>query len=207
MPTVDDVQFDTTGWEQCETIRDRITWINANGDVLIKRYTPGAPKMPGLFRSEELRQYYVQQVTVAGGALLSIDLMHIKGAAISKMLFKVPQATGLLGFLGTLNLAYRDFSYSIRVQALERPGDEARSQRAWEFLEQSQPPGTDLRTIWYGERVADGDLPIKHCLADDEHWDTEFPRHPLSRIRAEFARLVPTLQVSRDVKNSVPHNS
>lgn len=207
MPTVDEVQFDTTGWTQREAIENRAVWTNAMGDVLTKRLISGPPKMPGVFRTQEVASYYRQQIAATGGALLSADLLHVKGTSVSRMLFKTPHTEGLLGYVGSLTLAYRDFSYSIRMQALERPGDGDRALHAKAFLEMSYPSGTDLRSLWFGEAVPDGDTVLRRCQADDEVWDVEFPQHPLSRIRIEFARLLPTLQFSRDVKNSVPHNA
>ncbi|MDB5388106.1 MAG: hypothetical protein JWM11_3752 [Planctomycetaceae bacterium] len=207
MPTVDDVQFDTTGWELRETTENRVTWSNAAGDSLTKRFSPGAPKMPGLFRSQDLAAYYAEQVSNAGGAVLSVDLVHVKGTSVSRMLFKAPHSEGILGFVGSLTLAYRNFSFSIRIQAVERPGDEARAEHAMAFLKMSYPSDTDLRPLWFGESVPAEDTTLRRCQADDDVWDIEFPEHPLSRIRKEFARLLPTLQISRDVKNSVPHNT
>lgn len=205
MLSADDLQFDTTGWELRKTDENRATWINANGDVLTKRFNPEPPQMPGLFRAQELLDYYTAQVTSNGGALISVDLVHVRGTNLSKVVFKSAQSGGLLGFVGTLTLPYRDFSYSIWIQALESPGDEIRSQQALAFLEMSNPSGTDLHPLWFGEPVAEGDTKIRRCQADDEVWDVEFPTHPLARVRTELTRLLPTMQVSREVKNSVPH--
>jgi hypothetical protein len=205
MLSADDLLIDTTGWEPRETAENRATWINAAGDVLTKRFNPEPPQMPGLFRTQELLDYYSAQVTAAGGALISVDLVHVRGTNLSKVVFKSSQSEGPLGFVGTLTLPYRDFSYSLRIQALECPGDEVRSQQAMAFLEMSNPSGTDLRPLWFGEPVEVGETKILRCLADDEVWDVEFPTHPLARVRTELARLLPSIQVSREVKNSVPH--
>lgn len=207
MLSADDLQFDTTGWESRETAENRATWISASGDVLTKKFSPEPPQMPGLFRTQELLEYYTAQVTAAGGALISVDLVHVRGTNLSKMVFKSPQPEGLFGFVATLTLPYRDFSYSIRLQALERPGDEIRTQQALAFLEMSYPSGTDLRPLWFGEPVQEGDTKLRRCQADDEVWDVEFPAHPLARVRAQLAQLLPSVQVSRRVKNSVPHNN
>jgi hypothetical protein len=207
MPTVDEMQFDTSGWEHRESVENRDVWSNASGDLLTKRFIPGAPKMPGLFRTAELADYYAKQVAGAGGAVISVDLAHVKGTSVSRMLFKIPQAEGLFGFVGALTLAYKTFSYSIRIQALETREDKLRAVHAMAFLERLHPPGTDLRSIWFGGPAPVDPTVARRCQADDVFWDTEFPNHPLSRIRTELARLIPTLKISRDVKNSVPHNA
>jgi hypothetical protein len=207
MPTVEDVQFDTSGWEHREAVENRVVWSNASGDLLTKRFIPGAPKMPGLFRTAELANYYAEQVAGAGGAVISVDLVHLKGTSVSRMVFKLPQPEGQFGFVGALTLAYKTFSYSIRIQALETREDRVRTVHAMAFLERSHPPGTDLRSFWFDGFAPENEQTTRRCQADDVLWDSEFPNHPLSRIRAELARLTPTLKISRDVKNSVPHNA
>lgn len=206
MPSVEDLQFDTTGWEpRPEAAESRRAWGNASGDVLTLRYTAGVPKIPSLFRLQALRDYYTQQVALGGGCILSLDLLHVKGVAIGKLIFKTPQPAGGWGFMGSLVVAYKDFSYSLRMQALEVAGDDNRGQHVWNQLCDSQPDEADCLALWFGSReMKDSEL-VHPCLADQEQWDAEFPAHPLSRLRAELCRIAPSLVISRDVKNSQPH--
>lgn len=207
MPSIEDLQFDTTGWTpREEAIESRRAWVNEWGDLLTLRYNAGVPKSPSLFRSQALRDYFTQQVAAGGGCILSLDLLHVKGVAISKLIFKSPQAPGGWGYLGTLMLAYKDFSYSLRIQTLDRSGDEARGQYVWNWLHESQPADADCLALWFGREGVPHDTTDVHaCLADDIRWDEKFPQHPLSRLREELGRVVPSILVSRDVKNSLPH--
>ncbi len=206
MPVVDDLQFDTTGWEpRAEAAEDRRAWANSFGDVLSLRFNSGVPKIPSLFRSQALRDYYTQQIALAGGCILSLDLLHVKGVAIAKLIFKTPQSAGGWGYMGSLNLAYKDFSYSLRIQTLEVAGDDARGQYVWNQLQDSQSDEADCLALWFGSaEMRDSDV-VRPCLADHERWDGEFPQHPLSRLRAELSRIAPSMVVSRDIKNSQPH--
>lgn len=207
MPALDDVQFDTTGWEpREESAENRRTWGNACGDVLSIRFNPVAPQMPSLFRIQALKDYHTQQLQASGGTILSLDLLQVKGVSVGKLIFKTMLGSGGWGYVSMLFLPYRDFSYSIRLQALERAGDEVRGQHVWGWLHESQPPGADCQALWFGLEQSPADPHVaRHCMADEERWDREFPEHPLSRMRAELSRLIPTLMVSRDVKNSAPH--
>lgn len=206
MPVLDDLQFDTTGWEsRPDPAENRHAWENARGDILTLRFNPGTPKFPSLYRAQALRDYYNRQVVSQGGCILSLDLLHVKGVPIGKLIFKSPQSTGGWGFMGSLNLAYQDFSYSIRMQSVEIQGDEARGQYVWDWLHGSYPEGADCTGLWFGVNYTPESHEVLPCMADDVRWDTDFPDHPLSRLRNELARIVPTMSVNRDVKNSQPH--
>ncbi|MES2792465.1 MAG: hypothetical protein V4719_22810 [Planctomycetota bacterium] len=207
MLSIDDVQFDTTGWEpRPESAENRRSWGNACGDVLSVRYYAAPPQMPSLFRLQALKDYHLQQLKAANGTILSLDLLQVKGVSVGKLLFKTQHPGGGWGYVGTLFLPYRDFSYSIRLQAVERAGDEARGQHVWNWLHESQPPDANCLALWFGlDEVPEDTNVARLCLADEERWDRTFPHHPLSRLRAELYRLIPTLLVSRDVKNSAPH--
>ena len=207
MPSLDDVQFDTTGWQPIAESGDhRLKWANGSGDVLSIRYQGAPPQMPSLFRLQVLKDYHTRQLQPSGGAILSLDLLQVKGVSVGKLIFKSMQPTGGWGYMGMLFLPYRDFSYSIRIQAVERTGDEARGQHVWTMLHHSQPADADCNALWFDLESAPEDInAARPCMADEERWDNEFPEHPLSRLRAELIRLVPTLVVSREVKNSAPH--
>ncbi len=206
MPSVEDLQFDTTGWEpRPEPIESRRAWVNLFGDVLSLRYNAGVPKVPSLFRQQALRDYYTQQIAPSRGCILSLDLMHVKGLAIGKLIFKTPQAEGTWGYMGSLTLAYKDFSYTIRMQSMDGPGDEARSHHVWNELHENLPADANPLSLWFGHAGLTEEDIVRPCLADGDQWDALFPTHPLSRLRSELARIVPTLIVSRDVKNSQPH--
>lgn len=206
MPSVEDLQFDTTGWEpRPEAAESRRAWVNLFGDVLSLRYTAGVPKVPSLFRQQALRDYYILQIAASRGCILSLELIHVKGLTIGKLIFKTPQPGETWGYMGSLTLAYKDFSYTIRLQAMDGPGDGARSQHVWSSLHENLAPGENPLALWYGHaRLVEEDI-VRPCLADGDYWDAQFPTHPLSRLRAELTRIAPTLIVSRDVKNSQPH--
>ena len=136
---------------------------------------------------------------------MSLDLLQVKGVAVGKLLFKSTQAAGGWGYVGTLLIPFRDFQYSICLQTLELAGDEARGNHVWEWLHGTHP-ADECTQLWFGLECPPADPnPLLPCLADEERWDASFPEHPLSRLRAEVARLIPTLVVSREVKNSAPH--
>ncbi len=207
MPSLADVQFDTTGWEpREESAENRLKWANGVGDVLSIRYQGAPPQMPSLFRLQALKEYHTRQLQPSGGAILSLDLLQVKGVSVGKLVFKSMQQAGGWGYMGMLFLPYRDFSYSIRIQALERAGDEARGQHVWNLLHASQPSEADCYALWFDLEAAPDDLnTARVCMADEERWDKDFPDHPLSRLRSELTRIIPTLIVSREVKNSAPH--
>lgn len=206
MLTIEDIQFNSIGWLPHQTAEHCVVWKNSQGDLLTKCFYPSPPRMPGLFRTQDLLNYYQQLVSAEQGAIISAELLHFKGTAISKLLFKTWATEEHYRYVGRLTLAYRDFSYTISLEACEQPGDEVRVQRAWQAFEASQPAGTDLIASWFGEPTPEEEYPIRRTPADDLEWDREFPQHPLSRLRTELSRLLPTLQIGREVKNSSPHN-
>lgn len=206
MPAIEDIQFDTSGWEPLATSEDSFrTWGNHWGDVMSISFSGAPPSMPSLFRLHALREFHDRHIEGNGGTILSLDLLQVKGVAVGKLLYKSQQSAGGWGYVGTLMIPFRDFHYSICLQTVEQAGDEVRADHVWGWLHESHP-AEDCTRLWFGLDSAPTDpQPVLPCLADEERWDGTFPDHPLSRLRSELSRLIPTLVVSREVKNSAPH--
>jgi hypothetical protein len=204
MLTIDCLTFDTTGWGLVKNTESKATWTNAQGDRLGKQFFPLPPDIPSLFALDELRDYFRKQALQSGGAIISVDVLHIKGMSLARSIFKYPRPIGM-GFFGSLIMPFRDFSYVIRVQCVESQDSVNREDTLLPLVQQRLPTGTVLSDVWMQDPYDPGfEGPVLRCLTDDECWDRELPEHPLSKIRAIFAQIIPTIAVNREVKNSVP---
>jgi hypothetical protein len=204
MLNIDCLNFDTPGWDVVKSSDSKVTWTNAQGDRLGKQFFPLPPDIPSLYALEELRDYFRKQALQSGGAIISVDVLHLKGMSLARSIFKYPRPSGM-GFFGSLIMPFRDFSYVIRVQCVESQDTINREATLLPRVQEQLPAGTVLADVWLQDPYDPTFRgPVLRCLSDDECWDCELPEHPLSKIRSIFAQIIPSITVDREVKNSVP---
>lgn len=149
------------------------------------------PDIPFSIQSETLGKFrdFFRESFIAGGlSLLSLDVVSAGGVPTLKILCKarIPdQPHGFL-FQGTLLIPFRDFSYVIKVQAIEA-GTTGIREAVVMFQDFPNPEieeGTGKMLGWmkdpYDSRFDDQTLVT---LADNPKYDVQFPDHPLSRVR------------------------
>jgi hypothetical protein len=207
MVTIDSLQFDTVGWVLRKSSEAKVSWGNANGDRLRKRFSDRPPKLPSPYALDELREYYRSLSRSESSGLISVDVLHAKGLTIVRSLFKHRMADDRCSYMGVLAFPFRDFSFTVQIQAVEAEHEaSSRESAVREHFEQLWKAGTEVRMAWEQDPYdASYQEPPLRCLADDERWDPQFPDHPLSRIRAAIGKILPSLVASRELKNAVPY--
>lgn len=202
MLNLDSLTFDTTGWSPRNESEVRISWHNANGDKLRKLFQHSTPKMPPLFELHELRTYFRGQATAAEGGIISVDSLHIRGLDLVRSILKLPYGDQI-NYVGIVIIPYRDFSFNLKFQAFNNSDSIDRT-----AIVQQKLSGDSNNTVSAGTASDPYDPSLTNSMSrlesEDERWDAECPTHPLSRLRASIAQLLPTIQTTRDLKNSVP---
>ncbi|HVV99161.1 MAG TPA: hypothetical protein VHB77_02405 [Planctomycetaceae bacterium] len=177
-------------------------WLNAHGDYLIKEFLSPTPAFPSLFMLDEFRDFVRRRTAQSNGAILSVDVVHLRGMTLARSIIKQPRGSAM-EYIGTILVPYRDFCYLVHAHATEFQGIVQRDSYANEVL--AQEFAGRQRPRWsqdpYDPRFQ---APLLWCQSDDERWDAATPNHALSRLRAALAKILPTIEVTREVKNSVP---
>ena len=201
-PTIGCLSFNSDGWESQESSATKEVWLNTHGDYLIKEFLSPTPAFPSLFALDEFRDFVRQRTAHSQGAILSVDVVHLRGMTLARSIIKQPRGAGM-EYIGTMLLPYRDFSYLLHAHAVEMQGIVQRDSYANEVL--AREYGNRRRPPWsqdpYDPRFQ---APLLWCQSDDERWDAATPNHALSRLRAALAKILPSIGVTREVKNSVP---
>ena len=201
------LSFDTTGWTKQPGDPSGQVWHNPAGDGIgLYRYNqpPDLPKPLDDF--DRLRQFYRQPITEAGGGLIGVDLLVLDGLPVVRAIIKTPQSPSGMTYIGSYSVPRRDFSFVLKAQCQERGLTGLRE--AAVFGQEAAGLGYDEQGIIIGWSADPYDPTFKEGalrnLAEDERYDTEFPNHPLSRLRRYLAEIEPTIRFSTAFKNAAP---
>ncbi|MFI5379465.1 MAG: hypothetical protein ACHRHE_09220 [Tepidisphaerales bacterium] len=210
MSIFDSVSFDTSGFILKSEERGWRIWQTADGDGVGVLYFDHPPDIKAdLDCVEDVRAYYRRAFSAGGVGLVEADVIQADGCLATRTIIKKPQRPAGMSYIGSITLPFRDFSFALMVECFERGMTGARDTVVFERL-------LDSGTVWVDvskrERPIQGwmrdpydpsiQLPVMRNLADDEKYDSEFPTHPLSRVRAILRHIQPTLQLIPDLKVS-----
>ena len=209
MPNVRFVHFDTIGWQLYEETDERITWGNESGDNLSVYFFGVPPDISvGLIDVSALRNLYREQVSQAGGALISVDVISVNAVNSIRTLFKFPQQPDGMTYLASLTCPFAEFSYVVKVTCAEHGITGIRDSIVMDKLLGAGKLEIDEDgnlVGWFQDPYSTNYVaPLLRNQADDEDYDAEFPQHPLSRVRRTLTQLEATLTFDRGVRESKP---
>ncbi|MGP4087515.1 hypothetical protein [Streptomyces sp. KR55] len=188
--------LDLTGF----TAHEPGVWTDAAGLVLSVHFFPLVPDLPApLHEPERLRTGLAHGVARAGGGLVEAETGAVDGLPAVRQLIKVPRPNGPgQVFLGSWTVPRAGCSTVLKVQAAEGSATGMR-----EAMVMAQVgPAEYFRPHPYADGGQLGGLP--YHVADHEHWDAQFPDHPLTLVRAALHRLTPTVTLDERFKAQPP---
>ncbi|MFF6998260.1 hypothetical protein ACFY93_25315 [Streptomyces sp. NPDC008313] len=188
--------LDLTGF----TEREPGVWTDATGLVLSVHFFPLVPDLPApLHEFERLRARIAADVGGRGGGLIEAVPGTVHGVAAVRQLIKVPRPGGHgQVFLGSWTIPKDKCSTVLKVQAAE--GAMTGTREAVVMAEVG--PEAYFRAHPYAAGGQFGGLP--YHVGDDEHWDTRFPDHPLTLVRAALNRVTPTVTLDERFRRLPP---
>lgn len=203
------ISFKSSHWVKQKVNVPHQVWHSQTGDGLGLYHFNIPPNIPvPLEAIDKLRQFYRLQAAEGHSGVIQLDVIEIDGVPVIKSIIKVPQSPSGMTYLGSYTFPRRDFSYVLKIQCQEYG---TTGLREAVILNRKMADGqvaiSDEGTItgW----MADPYDPnfkgrILRNLAEAEQYDSEFPAHPLSRLRFYLNDLQPTIRVSSSVKKSAP---
>jgi hypothetical protein len=189
MPSLNSLQFDATGDDsRGEPLPGRMrVWFTPGGDDISLYYCASPPDLPKAKTLEELRAFY----TEGGENIVELSLMRLDGCQTVRKIQKTPQRPTGMTYEGSLIIPFRDFSFTIKVQCMERG---CTGQRESVLLER--------RMVTKGMPVLDEDgVELPDWNPDDEGFDSEFPHHPVSRVRRILDRIAESVSLDGPIKS------
>jgi hypothetical protein len=189
IPSLNSLKFETDVYKYAgekSPGTDRI-WITADGDPIALIFCPGA--CPSDFPDEacsvdDLREYMVKRLKVKDPRARIVDFRVIQSNAGSAawVIFKTPQGRGWT-YTGSLAFPFKEFGFTIKAACKEH-GMTGIREALVAFMQpragEMPPEGPGLSPTWN---------------SDNERFDTDFPQHPLSRLRRILKRIAESVEI------------
>jgi len=157
----------------------------------------------------EVRSAYRKLTAGSGHGLVECETLLIDGCRVVRTIIKVPQQPTGMTYLGSLTFPFRDFSFVIKVQCLER------GVTGWceaMVLDESLGSGEIVKDDNKKTGPIPGGAPAAGDPAflsrftgnrsEEEKYDQRFPTHPLLKVRLLLRHLQVTICVADEIRNA-----
>jgi hypothetical protein len=204
--SLDSVKFDTTGLLLEGDREGARFWHTTSGDRIFLYYYLIPPDIRAdLDAINQVRALYRRGLAQFGEGLLELDVLRIDDCKLVRLIVKAPQPPGM-GYIGSLTLPFRDFSYVIKVQCLEMGVTGLREAVVLAGLLSSGKVTTGKNGELEGliEDLYDPSVTsrVARNKSEAEEYDSRFPDHPLSRLRLLLRQIQSSLTVDKEVKEA-----
>jgi len=201
---LDSISFDTTGLIPQGVKNGVRVWQTPDGDGVGLYFFPVPPDILADINSlESLSSFYGNQLVAVNVTGILIDTMDIDGCRFIKMIARVPQQPLGTGYLGSLTLPFRDFSFVIKMQCTERGTTGMRESIIADELLGKGEIKIDKSGGFEGwEKSLDSNASSRWKInkAEAPEYDIRFPNHPLSILRRTLAQIESSIRITSDMK-------
>jgi len=144
--------------------------------------------------------------------MIEVDTPQVDGCLTVRTIFKSGQQPHGMTYIGSITLPFRDVSYVLKVQCRETG---ITGMREAVVLDRMMASGQvtvgrgsedQLQIHGWSQDPYDPAInaPLMRNLAENEHYDAQFPHHPLSRLRSVLRQLQPSLRLAPELKEVPP---
>lgn len=189
-PSLNSISFDTSHYRNGGDINGARIWITPEGDgISLDVFTDPPPFPMPLGSKAEMRDYYDRRFAKHGIHVIEVDVVIIDDVRCIWSLLKIPQKpTGMI-YLASITIPFCTYSFVLKLQCKERGTTGGREVAL--FMR-----GRIDGSLSLGE---DGKV-VGDWNPDDHRYDSDFPDHPVSRARREFALIQPTIKIDPRIK-------
>jgi hypothetical protein len=203
MPSINSIHVDTLGLRlESETGSER-RWLNDVGEPTSLHFFDLRPNIPiALDDREGLRTWYRGVALGAGLGLIDFAIVDIDEIPSIRVVLKgvLDNATGHgRTYVGSLTIPFDNFSFVIKAQYREWGVTGSREavmiDRLW---------ARGVNAPMQGWIVDSSDPTPAHLamnVSEEPRYDSEFPKHPLSRVRSSLDRLQTSIRIAPDLKH------
>src|SRR5438128_12287185 len=116
----EDITVPTVGWTSIEPDVATRRWRNANDDQLSLHFFATAPDLPSTVHDlDPIRALYRRMLGDSGG-LVEVERTGLATVPSVRAIFKFPQSPSGMTYLGAVTIPFRDCSFVLKWQCLER---------------------------------------------------------------------------------------
>lgn len=172
-----------------------INYFNLTPDITAKNDT-----------DVELQNNYRKVAYESGAAIIEVKKVKLGVFDSIKTIFKFPMQPQGMAYIGSYTIPFKNFSYVIKVQCIEQGTTGIRDNTIFELMIKNGKVklNPEKHTVegWmkdpYDESVH---LPLMMNLSESEEFDSQFPEHPLSRMRVFLKHIEETIKIDDSLLN------
>jgi hypothetical protein len=205
-PDLHSLAFDAPGWQVQETNPKKQVWEHPGHPAMLSlHFFDVPPDIPvRLDDQPALREHYRSVISSQHGGLVEVAVGVLANTRIPvvKTIFKIPRQPRGMGYIGSLTLPFKYFSYVIKIQAEEAGMTGVREAVIADKLirEGKIAPGENTILGWsadpYDRGWKKGTL---MNLAEREEYDPLFPEHPLTIVREGLKAVAASLKPGQEL--------
>jgi hypothetical protein len=202
LPGIDGVVVDVTGWAEGKGDPSQRPWYQP-GAALSLCYFPVAPDVTHAVRDDKALRAQFEESFAPQANMAVVEANWVDGPhdlVLAQIILKGMMPERRMTYIGSLIIPFAACSWVIRMQAVEGPPTGAR-EVVW--LEKYLADGGDFEALGFVERDGppnpDELVTVRRMPSDDAQWDTLFPQHPLSKVRAWLPECRQTFGVTPEV--------
>jgi hypothetical protein len=191
-------------WELKEDNEATKVWYNKFGDNLSLSFFSLKPDLPEEITDIfPLRNLYRNLIAQSNGAIVEVEKEYVNSLVAIKNIFKFALQPSGFAFLASLTIPRKDFSIVFKVQCNEQGITGKRESVVLDRAIRDNLVNIETREGWFFDPYdPEFKSPILSNMADREEYDTEFPKHPLSRARRTLKMLKENMKFSDEILNA-----
>jgi hypothetical protein len=162
-----------------------------------------APDLTHAIRDDEALRAQFQGSFVQQASMAVVEASWVDGPhdlVLAQIILKGMMPERRMTYIGSLIIPFAACSWVIRMQAVEGSPTGIR-EAVW--LEKYLADGGDIDALAFVKRDGppspDEPVTVRRMPSDDAQWDTLYPQHPLSRVRAWLPACRQTFGVTPEV--------
>lgn len=182
--SLDAITFDASRYTVGREVDGCRTWFTPEGDGLGLYFFPTVPDLPRRVESAAaLREFYLARYGGQALRVVEAEWIAIEGVRSVWTLMKVPQKPTGMTYLASITLPFAEFSFVLKLQCAEHG------------ITGMREAALAMKAADEGRVTLGPDGIVGEWDPDAPAHDADFPGHPVSRARREFALLQPTVRI------------
>lgn len=156
---------------------------------------------------DSVRAFYGRTASESGLAIIEVETPTIQECRFVRTMIKIPQQPFGMTYLGSLTFRFRDFSYVLKVQCVERGITGMREAVVFEdFIKDSAVSNLEGGSEEWMEDPYDASVraPLMRNRSEAQEYDAEFPEHPLTRARQVLGHIETTITIAPYLRSVPP---
>lgn len=207
---IESVSIPNFGWNKINEDRSVIKWVNPEEDTIISlNFFNMAPDLPTVKSLNDIKKFYRNSISAAGGGIIEIDIFSIHDIPSVKTIFKIPQKENGMIYIASITIPFEDCSFVVKIQSNEIGMAGIRESIILERLLKNGEVSMGEENIenWftdpYSPSFKEG-TPMN--LSEHEKYDPEFPKHSLTIARTLIDKMVKETSFNPEIKTLIPFN-